>query len=248
MQAVEPEVALIGATNFYTNGLMDLDDSLGPRHAQHLVEFAGRACYQSFGKRNPDTRANADYLANIIAQRHFSVLEHAQVSFYLTGVSRNFSHELVRHRHLSFSELSGRYVDPMSAGLGYVLPPAADGVDLMDGDVSVDLILNDTHDNSRADYEEVRARLHEEGVKGKRGREAARAFLPGSIETRLVVSGNLRAWIEFLLKRDHEAADAEMRAVARLIGDRLAVAVPGVFGPEARALWSESKSQEKANA
>ena len=52
--------------------------------AEDLVEFAGRACYQSFHKPNPKTAENADYIANIIAQGHESVLEHATVSFYLS--------------------------------------------------------------------------------------------------------------------------------------------------------------------
>jgi len=71
-----------------------------------LVEFAGRACYQSFHKPNPKTASNEGYLAHILETGHGSVLEHASVSIYITGVSRSFTHELIRHRHFSFSELS----------------------------------------------------------------------------------------------------------------------------------------------
>src|SRR5690554_948865 len=70
-----------------------------------LAEFAGRSCYQSFHKPNPKTEANHDYLRNILNQGHFSVLEHASATFYVTGVSRALTHELIRHRHLSYSEL-----------------------------------------------------------------------------------------------------------------------------------------------
>ncbi len=75
-----------------------------------LLEFAGRACYQSWSKPNPSTATNAAYLRHIIDVGHFSVLEHASVSFYITGISRSCTHELIRHRHFSYSQLSQRYV------------------------------------------------------------------------------------------------------------------------------------------
>ena len=75
-----------------------------------LVEFAGRACYQSWSKPNPRTATNESYIQHIIDVGHFSVLEHASVSFYITGLSRSCTHELIRHRHFSYSQLSQRYV------------------------------------------------------------------------------------------------------------------------------------------
>ena len=86
-----------------------------------LVEFAGRACYQSWSKPNPRTATNAAYLRHIIDVGHFSVLEHASVSFYITGVSRSCTHELIRHRHFSYSQLSQRYVPEHDSQV--VLPP-----------------------------------------------------------------------------------------------------------------------------
>src|SRR5258707_11430328 len=75
-----------------------------------LAEFAGRACYQSWSKPNARTATNAGYLRHILEVGHLSVLEHGSVTFYLSGVSRSFTHELVRHRHFSYSQLSQRYV------------------------------------------------------------------------------------------------------------------------------------------
>ena len=77
---------------------------------QALAEFAGRACYESWHKPNPATATNAGYLRHILEVGHLSVLEHGSVTLYLRGVSRSLTHELVRHRHLSFSQLSQRYV------------------------------------------------------------------------------------------------------------------------------------------
>ena len=84
---------------------------------QALAEFAGRACYQSWNKPNPATATNAGYLRHILEVGHLSVLEHGTVSMYLTGVSRSLTHELIRHRHFSYSQLSQRYVPERDAAI-----------------------------------------------------------------------------------------------------------------------------------
>ncbi len=48
---------------------------------------------------------------------HLSVLEHGTVTMYFTGVSRSFTHELIRHRHFSYSQLSQRYVPERNAAM-----------------------------------------------------------------------------------------------------------------------------------
>jgi thymidylate synthase (FAD) len=172
-----------------------------------LAEFAGRACYQSFDKPNPKTRENDDYLANILLQNHESVLEHASVTFYVTGVSRALTHELVRHRHLSFSQLSQRYVDESDAEL--VVPPALDN----DEDrhwISAGYMGRDA-------YSVIVDVLTDRGVPRKKAREAARAVLPNCTETKIVVTGNLRAWRDVLKKRWHVAADAEIQQFAGVV-------------------------------
>ena len=63
--------------------------------AEKLSEMGGRVCYMSFGKGR---KTNREYLGNIIGVGHGSVLEHAVWNFVITGVSRTFTHELVRHR------------------------------------------------------------------------------------------------------------------------------------------------------
>ena len=77
---------------------------------ERLAEFAGRLCYMS--QHNPASRSTRDYLENIKKQGHGSVLEHANYSLLLEGVSRSLTHELVRHRAgFAYSQLSQRYVD-----------------------------------------------------------------------------------------------------------------------------------------
>ena len=74
--------------------------------SEELVEVAGRICYMSFGEKQ-SRRSNREYIQNLIAQGHESVLEHVSWTFLIVGVSRAFTHQLVRHRiGFSFSQLS----------------------------------------------------------------------------------------------------------------------------------------------
>ena len=76
----------------------------------NVMEFAGRLCYDAFGRKREETREIRDYLANIMDQVHLSVLEHSSFTFLLSNISRAATHEIVRHRHLSFSQESQRFV------------------------------------------------------------------------------------------------------------------------------------------
>ncbi len=216
MQYSKPKVRLLA----YTEPVI-LDEMIPPGYYSQLkeypLEFAGRACYQSFDRPNPKTADTGDYLRNIIKLGHESVLEHASVTFYITGVSRSFTHELIRHRHLSFSQLSQRYVDMEK--MQAVIPPAlrADAPEVLD--INLRLV--------RSLYDWLEAHLRELPVKQRR--EAARCVLPNMTETRIVVTGNLRAWRDMLKKRLSPAADKEMQEVSKLILNELTKLYPSVF-------------------
>ncbi|MBX7432699.1 FAD-dependent thymidylate synthase [Mycobacterium sp. Y57] len=196
-----------------------------------LVEFAGRACYQSWSKPNPRTATNASYLRHIIDVGHFSVLEHASVSFYITGISRSCTHELVRHRHFSYSQLSQRYVPEDDAQV--VAPPG------IEDDPELTAILAAAADASRAAYLELLTRLEAKLVgdqpegravlRRKQARQAARAVLPNATETRIVVTGNYRAWRHFIAMRASEHADVEIRRLAIECLRQLVDVAPQVF-------------------
>ena len=114
-EIVPPQVRLIAWTHFEAPD--DVPWSTDADGGQALAEFAGRACYQSWNKPNPATATNAGYLRHILEVGHLSVLEHGAVTFYFTGVSRSFTHELIRHRHFSYSQLSQRYVPERDAAM-----------------------------------------------------------------------------------------------------------------------------------
>ncbi|OBH26792.1 FAD-dependent thymidylate synthase [Mycobacterium sp. E342] len=194
-----------------------------------LVEFAGRACYQSWSKPNPKTATNAGYIKHIIDVGHFSVLEHASVSFYITGISRSLTHELIRHRHFSYSQLSQRYVPEGDSRV--VVPPG------VEDDPELRQILTEAADASRAAYTELLGKLEAKLAAGqpnavlrrKQARQAARAVLPNATETRIVVTGNYRAWRHFIAMRASEHADLEIRRLAIECLRQLADAAPAVF-------------------
>lgn len=187
---------------------------------QVILEFAGRLCYESWDLPNEPTSTMPGYLKNILSQGHESVLEHVSVTFYVEEVSRNLSHELIRHRHLSFSELSQRFVDMKESN--FVNPPA-----LRTDKTPTTWSMAESVEVE--DYEETVDFLRERGKTRKQAREAARYFLPSGLETKFVVTGNLRSWRDVLKKRDSEHADAEMQEFAKEIKRILKKEYPDVF-------------------
>lgn len=197
-----------------------LEDQHDASSADYLAEFAGRACYESWNRPNAKTAANVDYLAHIINVGHFSVLEHASATFYIQGVSRSLTHELVRHRHLSFSQRSQRYVDESNSG--FVTPPDLRGLNIVYFPQVVVTSANEA-------YDKLVDVLIEAGHTRKEARQAARSVLPNGTATNIVVTGNMRAWREFVQKRWHVAADKEIQQLAGLILDLLTTIAPNTF-------------------
>lgn len=222
----QPSVKQIGHTTV-TQEMAEIYDShpasflSSASGGETLIEFAGRQCYESF--HNPAGRTNPEYIANILQQRHFSVLEHANVTYLITQVSRSFTHDLVRHRHMSYSQLSQRYVDSTLGS--YVCPPLYQTDREMFNVWKAD--IEDIHETLKEHTRLIDAR--HPNLPKKQRREAIRSLAPNSIETKIVVTGNLRSWLELISKRYHAAADQEIQEVASLITADLKLLHPAVF-------------------
>lgn len=180
-----------------------------------LHEAAGRGCYESWERPNPSTATNSGYLANIQSQQHFSVLEHGYVTYWIDGVSRNLLLELERHRHLSYSVVSTRYVD--MSGKPFVMPKVF-------AELSDDLRrqLERTFEKSLAEAREAYTDVYHAlnsltDLPHKVAREAARDILPGGISTTLYLSGNVRAFREVIEKRNSEHAAKDIHELAGLL-------------------------------
>ncbi len=195
---------------------------------QKLSEVAGRVCYMSFAKPRPG--GNAAYLKHILEVGHGSVLEHAVWNILLTGVSRSFTHELIRHRAgFGYSQLSQRYVDESVAE--YVEP------DIIADDPECHAVFEAAIAEAHAAYLKLSDRLaamlghvEDKTMRRKIARQAARCVLPNATETKIFVTANARAWRHFIELRGSEFAEPEIRKVAVAICRALQAEAPSLFG------------------
>ena len=225
----EPVLSLLARPSFATPEHLPVNWIGESTDGERLAEFAGRLCYMS--QHNPAKRETREYIENIKKQGHGSVLEHANYSVLMEGVSRSLTHELVRHRAgFAYSQLSQRYVDESQAS--FVVPPAIQGDDALEAAWRTQVegaqkLYVDLVGQLMERYGWIADKVH----RRKMAREAARAVLPNATETKVVVTGNARAWRTMLELRSSEGAELEIR--------RLAVALLRLFQHEAPGFFSD---------
>jgi thymidylate synthase (FAD) len=223
----EPRVTVLARPTFVEPAHLPVTWIGESTDGERLAEFAGRLCYMS--QRNPANRTTREYLENIKKQGHGSVLEHANYSLLLEGVSRSLTHELVRHRAgFAYSQLSQRYVDESDAA--FVIPPAILGDEALIAAwksqiESAQATYIALVDKLMSRYQWVDDKVH----RRKMAREAARGVLPNSTETKIVVTGNVRAWRTMLELRSSEGAEFEIRRMAIMVLRILQQEAPSFF-------------------
>jgi thymidylate synthase (FAD) len=230
----EPLLTLVARPSFIEPDHLRVNWLGESTDGEKLAEFAGRLCYMS--QKNPASRATREYLENIKKQGHGSVLEHANYSLLLEGVSRSLTHELVRHRAgFAYSQLSQRYVDESEAN--FVVPPAIVGDEILLKEWRAQI------DEAQRSYVRLVEHLMErygwvadKVHRRKMSREAARGVLPNSTETKIVVTANARAWRTMLELRSSEGAELEIR--------RCAVAIIKMLSKESPAFFSDFEIYE----
>lgn len=234
MNIVTPKIELIASTVVdagtfqidedtldITGDLLGMDIQLGSTDSETLMTYAGRGCYESWHRPSQATHADADYLKRTaFDMAHGSILEHANITLRFSGVSRAWLAEMERHRHLSWSVASQRYVD--GTAFGVVMPPA-----IRDADPKVRDAWYASTVRSYTEYEDLVDSLSH--LPRKQAREAARSVLPSAVETRGVVTGNIRAWANIIPLRAAAGADAEMQEVTRRILDVVEPVAPSIF-------------------
>lgn len=191
-----------------------------------LVELAGRKCYNSFGAK-AGRKTNAEYIANLYSGDvpHRSVLYHAKMSFFIAGVSRRVSHELIRNyvgsdrdEEGSPSQESTRYVE--NAGFfvvhpRYLLPGQETRLGQWKRAVQSNYENYRVAVSSELFDHEVNAGSPAKGMDYKRILEAASSFLSHSVETSWIWTTNPEALAKLIRERDHDGADLEFRRLAR---------------------------------
>ena len=230
----EPEIYIVGRQTMDREAIdrfledqeltWETDTEVG---GEQLVEAGGRVCYMSFGKGR---KTNREYIQNLVSMKHGSVLEHATWDFVITGVSRSFTHELVRHRAgWGYSQLSQRYVDESTAN--FVEP------EIIARDERLHAVWLNAVKTAHEAYRDLVEGLMEhlpnvenKTERRKRVREAARSVLPNATETMIFCSANARALRHFIELRGAEGAEAEIRRVALKLLRLMQQEAPTLFG------------------
>jgi thymidylate synthase (FAD) len=240
----DPALTLVRDPRVYLIGRQTVDDdALASFLADHqverwstdtdeagekLIEIAGRLCYLSFARPRPG--GNRAYIHHLLEVGHGSVLEHAVFNFIITGVSRSFTHELVRHRAgFGYSQLSQRFVDESECE--FVEP------DAIADDPELHRVWWEAVQTSQRAYRRLAdglaakyANLEDKTLRRKKAREAARSVLPNATETKIFVTANARALRHFIEMRGDPAADVEIRKVAIAVLELLQRESPNLFG------------------
>lgn len=204
MKIIKPDAYIISPSFIDGNALV------------FFLERCGRVCYKSEDK----IRAHSDetFVRSLIARGHESVLEHVSFSAKFI-VDRGVSHEIVRHRIASYSQESTRYCnygrDDFESQITVIEPCY-----LVRGSEPYLHWLTACENAERAYFE-----LLNDGLTA----QEARAVLPHSLKTELVMTANVREWRHFFKLRTSAAAHPQMQEAAKLLLKDARRTIPIVF-------------------
>ncbi len=183
--------------------------------------MAYRTCYstltpQQVARRIEDDRITDAQMRQFIEERlktgHASPLEQVAFEFGISGVSRAFSHQFVRHRvGISFEQQSQRYVTYKEGEFPYTVPESVKKAGMAD--------------RMEALFGEVGA-LYEEMVAAGVPAEDARFLLPNATNTNFKITVNFQALLHICDLRLCTRAQWEFRRVAALMRAEVVRAVP----------------------
>ena len=195
---------------------VEILDDLNLEEILKKLELCGRVCYKSEDKITPESAIK--FISNIIKRGHESVLEH--VSFSVRFIcDRGVTHEIVRHRIASYSQESTRYCNyskgQFNGEITVIEPcflvPGTEGYDMWYRACQ----MAEQYYFSMLDW-------------GCSPQEA-RAVLPNSLKTEIVMTANVREWRHFLKLRTSPAAHPQMREVANMLLMELNFLLPSLF-------------------
>ena len=169
-----------------------------------LIEWAGRTSYKSHKKI---TKGSAKKFVEMIRKLgHESVLEHSSMIVEFTGISRGFTHELVRHRLASYTQQSSRYVD--KSDFMVMAPPEKN---LKEKIVELSLPNGRKIKSSFSDWVNLNEQMYRGLRKAGWVAQDARQILPIGIDSPIVMTANLREWRHVFKLRCNKPAHWEIR-------------------------------------
>ena len=176
-----------------------------PENMLKTIYTACRTCYSALSpyeiyNSTDDENKMLNLIEKVVASGHYSTIEHIQVTFAISNVSRACTHQLVRHRHMSFSQKSQRYVKEKGQ-FDYIIPPT----------IARDEELKKKFENFMGEISKVYCEFTEAGIPA----EDARAVLPNAAESSIVASLNLREMIHLANLRLCTNAQMEIRILTK---------------------------------
>lgn len=167
----------------------------GIKELQH-IEKIGRVCYKSEGLITEDGESAKKFVKKLINNGHEAMLEHSSLSVLFT-VDRGVTHELVRHRIMSFAQESTRYCnysgDKFGNEITVILPCFFDtGM----GTASNSLVYQSWKHSC-----EVAEREYFNLLSMGASPQQARSVLPTSTKADITLTGNYREWRHFFKLR-----------------------------------------------
>lgn len=182
-----------------------------PKDMLKTVYTACRTCYSADAPINiynstDDEEKMLKLIERVISSGHFSTIEHIQVSFAISNVSRACTHQLVRHRHMSFSQKSQRYVKEKGQ-FEYIIPPT----------IEKNLQLKEKFENFMGEIANLYTEFTEAGIPA----EDARFVLPNAAASSMVASLNLREMIHLANLRLCTRAQYEIRTLVKKMCEEL---------------------------
>ena len=177
------------------------------------IELAGRTAYKSEDKITE--KSSILFITNLITRGHESVLEHVNISVRFI-CDRGVTHEIVRHRLVSYTQESTRYCDYARKGMTVIRPPfwAAENH------------LYECWGTAMKSAERAYNYLMDNGATP----QEARSVLPNSLKTEIVCTANIREWRHILTLRCSKAAHPQMRQLMIPLLKELKDKLPILFG------------------
>lgn len=188
---------------------------------ERMIELAYLSC-RNLDPWTPDrSKTLEERIDAMWMSGHLGPFEFADATFYISGVSRNLSHQFVRHRLMSFCQLSMRAVNVKD--LPMINPPS----------------FGENNYNSTITLSALESiyGVYDKLIKSGIPLEDARYVLPNGIETRFMVKANFREWLHFLRLRTEKHAQWEIRLIAEQIWTILQDIAPEVFSEKYIEYW-----------
>ena len=187
-----------------------------PNNLLKTIYTACRTCYSADTPINiydtaDDEEKMLKLISRVISSGHYSTIEHIQISFAISNVSRACTHQLVRHRHMSFSQKSQRYVKEKGQ-FDYIIPPTIE--------------KNPELKAKIAQFMSDISNKYQEFVEAGIPAEDARFVLPNATASSMVASLNLREMIHLANLRLCSRAQYEIRTLVKMMCDELSKQEP----------------------